>query len=132
MEKHNFNAMEIANFLAKNNKIKKVFYPGLKSHHNHEIAQKQMFGFGGILSLEINGDINSTKKFLENIEIFTLAESLGGVESLIEHPAIMTHSSIDMKTREELGITDTLVRLSIGIEDVEDLKESLQSALDTI
>ena len=132
MEKHNFNAMEIANFLVKNNKIKKVFYPGLKSHHNHEIAQKQMFGFGGILSLEINGDINSTKKFLENIEIFTLAESLGGVESLIEHPAIMTHSSIDMKTREDLGITDTLVRLSIGIEDVEDLKESLQSALDTI
>ena len=91
-----------------------------------------MRGFGGIISLEINGDLNSTKKFLENIEVFTLAESLGGVESLIEHPSMMTHSSIDKQTREELGITDSLVRLSIGIEDVEDLKQSLEDALNSI
>ncbi len=132
MEKHNANAMEIANFLSKHKKIKQIFYPGLKSHPNHESANKQMFGFGGILSVEINGDLNATKKFLENIEIFTLAESLGGVESLIEHPSIMTHSSIDKKTREELGITDSLIRLSIGIEDVEDLKQSLDRALEII
>ena len=91
-----------------------------------------MNGFGGIVSIEINGDLNSTKKFLENIEIFTLAESLGGVESLIEHPSLMTHASIDKKIRDELGITDNLVRLSIGIEDVEDLKKSLDNALSSI
>ena len=132
MEKHNNNAMEITNFLSKHKKIEKIFYPGLKTHPNYESAKKQMFGFGGILSIKLKGDLYSTKKFLENIEIFTLAESLGGVESLIEHPSIMTHSSIDKKTREELGITDNLVRLSIGIEDVEDLKESLDRALETI
>ena len=132
MERHNNNALEIANFLLKHNKINKVFYPGLNSDPNHEVAKKQMKGFGGIVSIDLKGDINSAKKFLENIEIFTLAESLGGVESLIEHPAIMTHASIEKKIREELGISDTLIRLSIGIEDVNDLKESLDKALNLI
>ncbi len=132
MERHNYNAMEIANHLLNHNKINNVFYPGLKSDQNHEVAKKQMKGFGGIVSIDLKGDINSAKKFLENIEIFTLAESLGGVESLIEHPAIMTHASIDKKIREELGISDTLIRLSVGIEDVNDLKESLNKALNLI
>ena len=132
MERHNQNAIEIANYLSKHNKVNKVFYPGLNSDQNHVLAKKQMRGFGGIVSIDIRGDISSAKKFLENIEIFTLAESLGGVESLIEHPAIMTHASIDKKIREELGISDTLIRLSIGIEDVKDLKESLDRALNLI
>ena len=131
-QSHNDNGMEIANFLSKHPHINKTFYPGLQSHQNYESAKKQMNGFGGIVSIEINGDLNSTKKFLENIEIFTLAESLGGVESLIEHPSLMTHASIDKKIRDELGITDNLVRLSIGIEDVEDLKKSLDNALSSI
>ena len=132
MEKHNFNALEIANYLSNHDKVNKVFYPGLKSDHNYEISKKQMNGFGGIVSIDLKGDINSARKFLENIEIFTLAESLGGVESLIEHPAIMTHASIDKKIREDLGITDTLIRLSIGIEDVNDLKDALDKALKLI
>ncbi len=132
MERHNYNGLEIANFLSKHQKIKKVFYPGLKSDPNYENAKKQMNGFGGIVSIELNTDLNGTKKFLENIEIFTLAESLGGVESLIEHPGIMTHSSIDKKIREEIGISDNLLRLSIGIEDVEDLKKVLDDALNLI
>ena len=91
-----------------------------------------MSGFGGIVSLELNTNLNGTLKFLENIEIFTLAESLGGVESLIEHPGIMTHASIDKKTRDELGISDSLVRLSVGIEDIDDLKKALDKALKLI
>ncbi len=132
MEKHNSNALEIANYLSNHDKVNKVFYPGLKSDHNYETSKKQMYGFGGIVSIDLKGDINSARKFLENIEIFTLAESLGGVESLIEHPAIMTHASIDKKIREDLGITDTLIRLSIGIEDVNDLKDALDKALKLI
>ena len=132
MERHNFNALEIANYLSNHEKVNKVFYPGLKSDHNYEISKKQMNGFGGIVSIDLKGDIYSARKFLENIEIFTLAESLGGVESLIEHPAIMTHASIDKKIREDLGITDTLIRLSIGIEDVNDLKDALDKALKLI
>ncbi len=132
MEKHNQNAMEISNYLLNNQKINKVFYPGLKSDSNYEVAKKQMNGFGGILSIDLKGNLDTSKKFLENIEIFTLAESLGGVESLIEHPAIMTHASIDKKTREELGISDTLIRLSIGIEDVNDLKKALDNAFNSI
>ena len=132
MERHNFNALEIANYLSNHEKVNKVFYPGLKSDHNYEISKKQMNGFGGIVSIDLKGDVYSARKFLENIEIFTLAESLGGVESLIEHPAIMTHASIDKKIREDLGITDTLIRLSIGIEDVNDLKDALDKALKLI
>ena len=132
MERHNSNALEIAKFLSEHSKVKKVFYPGLEKDSSNQVAKKQMRGFGGILSIDLNGDINSAKKFLENIKIFTLAESLGGVESLIEHPAIMTHASIDKKIRDELGISDTLIRLSIGIEDIEDLKNALNDALNKI
>jgi len=132
MERHNFNALEIAKFLSEHSKVKKVFYPGLQNDSSNQVAKKQMKGFGGILSIDLNGDINSAKKFLENIKIFTLAESLGGVESLIEHPAIMTHASIDKKIRDELGISETLIRLSIGIEDIEDLKNALSDALNKI
>ena len=132
MERHNSNALELAKYLSKHEKINKVFYPGLETDQNNETAKKQMNGFGGILSIDLKGDINSAKKFLENIEIFTLAESLGGVESLIEHPAIMTHASIDANIRNELGISDTLIRLSVGIEDFDDLKKALDDALSLI
>jgi len=132
MEKHNANAMIISEYLNNHPKIKSVRYPGLKSDPNYNIAKSQMSGFGGIISIELKSDLKGTLNFLENIEIFTLAESLGGVESLIEHPAIMTHASIEENIREELGISDSLVRLSIGIEDVEDLKKALDNALNLI
>jgi len=132
MEKHNTNATIISEYLNNHLKVNKVRYPGLKSDPNHNIAKSQMSGFGGIVSLELNTNLNGTLKFLENIEIFTLAESLGGVESLIEHPGIMTHASIDKKTRDELGISDSLVRLSVGIEDIDDLKKALDKALKLI
>ena len=132
MDRHNSNALELAKYLSKHEKINKVFYPGLETDQNHETAKKQMYGFGGIVSIDLKGDLNSAKKFLENIEIFTLAESLGGVESLIEHPAIMTHASIDANIRNELGISDTLIRLSVGIEDIDDLKKALDDALSLI
>ena len=132
MERHNSNAMIISEFLNNHKKIRKVRYPGLKSDDNHKIASKQMKGYGGIISVELDTNLKGTLKFLENIDIFTLAESLGGVESLIEHPAIMTHASIKKNIREDLGISDSLVRLSIGIEDPEDLKSALDKALDLI
>ena len=129
MERHNYNAKKIAEFLESNNKIEKVIYPGLESHEQYSLAKKQMKGYGGIVSFYIKADINKTKAFLENCQIFSLAESLGGVESLIEHPAIMTHGSIDKNLREKLGITDNFVRASVGIEDVEDLIEDINYAL---
>jgi len=132
MERHNSNAMLISEFLKNHPKIKTVRYPGLKSDPNHELATSQMNGYGGIISIELDTDLKSTLKFLENIEIFTLAESLGGVESLIEHPAIMTHASINKNIRDELGISDSLVRLSIGIEDPEDLKTALENSLNLL
>ena len=132
MEKHNSNAMIISEYLNNHPKVKNVRYPGLKSDPNHKIAKTQMSGFGGIISIELNTDLKGTLNFLENIEIFTLAESLGGVESLIEHPAIMTHASINKEIREELGISDSLIRLSVGIEDSEDLKMALNKALKLI
>ena len=132
MERHNSNAMLISEFLQNHPKIKTVRYPGLKSDPNHELATSQMNGYGGIISIELDTDLNGTIKFLENIEIFTLAESLGGVESLIEHPAIMTHASINKNIRDELGISDSLVRLSIGIEDPEDLKTALENSLNLL
>ena len=132
MERHNSNAMLISEFLNNHPKIKTVRYPGLKSDPNHEVAKSQMNGYGGIISIELDTDLNGTLKFLENIEIFTLAESLGGVESLVEHPAIMTHASIDKSIRDELGISDSLVRLSIGIEDPEDLKTALENSLNLL
>ena len=132
MERHNSNAILISEFLKNHPKIKTVRYPGLKSDPNHELATLQMNGYGGIISIELDTDLKGTLKFLENIEIFTLAESLGGVESLIEHPAIMTHASINKNIRDELGISDSLVRLSIGIEDPEDLKTALENSLNLL
>jgi cystathionine gamma-lyase len=132
MERHNKNGMEVADFLSKHKKIKRVMYPGLKNDPNYKTAKKQMRGFGGIVSIEIDTDISGINKFLKNLKIFTLAESLGGVESLIEHPGIMTHASIEKKIRDELGITDGLLRLSVGIEDINDIIDSLNKALDTI
>ena len=129
MERHCSNAIQIANFLESHNSIQRVIYPGLESHPQHEIAKEQMNGFGGMISGEIKGGLEGAKKFLERTEIFSLAESLGGVESLIEHPAIMTHASIPPEVREEIGISDGLVRLSVGIEALEDLTDDLEKAL---
>jgi cystathionine gamma-lyase len=132
MEAHAKNAMIIAEFLENHPKIEKVIYPGLSSHPQHELAKSQMSGFGGMLSLYIKGGLEETKRFLEEVNLFVLAESLGGVESLIEHPAIMTHASVPSEERAILGITDNFVRVSVGIEDVNDLKKDLNDALETI
>jgi cystathionine beta-lyase/cystathionine gamma-synthase len=132
MEKHNSNAMQIASFLQNYPKISKVYYPGLENSKNHDIAKKQMHGFGGMMSIVLDTDMEGVKKFLKNLSIFTLAESLGGVESLIEHPATMTHASIDKDIRESLGISETLLRLSIGIEDTSDIQADLEEALKQI
>lgn len=129
MERHCENALEIANLLEGHSSIERVFYPGLESHPQHEIANKQMNGYGGMITVILKGGLDSATRFLENTEIFSLAESLGGVESLIEHPAIMTHASIPKEKRESLGIKDGLVRLSVGIEDLGDLKEDIIKAL---
>lgn len=128
MEKHNLNAIKIAEFLEKHPKVNRVIYPGLKSHPQHELAKKQMRGFGGIVSFEID-DHEKAKQIVSRFKIFTLAESLGGVESLVCHPATMTHASIPKEIREKNGLTDGIIRLSIGIEDVEDLLEDLNQAL---
>jgi len=129
MERHNKNAVEIARYLQEHPKVKRIYYPGLESHPQHELARSQMKGFGGMLSFEIDGGLKEAKAFLENLKIFSLAESLGGVESLIEHPALMTHASIPKEEREKTGITDSLIRVSLGIEDVDDLKKDLDNAL---
>ena len=129
MERHNKSAMEIAKFLEKRKDIKKVIYPGLKTHPQHKLAARQMNGFGGIVSFEIKGKLPKARSFLRKTKIFTLAESLGGVESLIEHPGLMTHASLSKDRREKLGISDTLIRLSIGLENIEDLKEDITQAL---
>ena len=132
MRAHASNAIEIAKFLEAHPKVDKVIYPGLESHPQHELAKRQMSGFGGMLSIYIKGGIAESRKFLEEVELFALAESLGGVESLIEHPAIMTHASVPVEERNNLGIADNFVRLSVGVEDVEDLKADLSRALDQI
>ncbi len=129
MERHCTNAHEIANLLESHQSIEKVIYPGLLSHPQHDIAKKQMKGFGGMISVVLKGGLDSAKSFLERTKIFSLAESLGGVESLIEHPAIMTHASIPREVREEIGISDGLVRLSVGIESLEDLVEDIENSL---
>ncbi len=128
MERHNKNAMEIAKYLVNHQKIKKVFYPGLESHPQHSIARKQMRGFGGMISFEVE-NFEFAKTVLKKFKLFTLAESLGGVESLVCHPASMTHASIPKEIREKNGLTDGLIRLSIGIEDIEDLINDLEQAL---
>ncbi len=133
MERHCENANEIAEFLAKHPKVKAVNFPGFKTHPNHEIAKRQMSDFGGMVSFTLkNDDIKAAKKLTRLTRIFTLAESLGGVESLIEHPASMTHSSIPRAVRLKSGLEDTLIRLSVGVEDPEDLVNDLKQALDKI
>ena len=132
MRAHEENAIKIADFLIEHPNVEKVIYPGLESHPQHEIAKSQMNGFGGMLSLYIKGGLSESNKFLKQLSLFTLAESLGGVESLIEHPAIMTHASVPVKERNELGITDNFIRISVGIEDIDDLKADLKQALDAI
>jgi cystathionine gamma-lyase len=129
MQAHCESAMDIARWLEKHPAIEKVIYPGLKSHPQHALARRQMDGFGGIISAEVKGGIRAARKMLERCELFALAESLGGVESLIEHPGIMTHASIPPATRKRLGISDGLIRLSVGVEDVEDLRSELSRAL---
>ncbi|MGY3232371.1 cystathionine gamma-lyase [Luteibacter sp. HA06] len=129
MQAHCASALDIARWLEKHPAIEKVIYPGLKSHPQHALARRQMDGFGGIISAEVKGGIRAARKMLERCELFALAESLGGVESLIEHPGIMTHASIPPATRKRLGISDGLIRLSVGVEDVEDLRAELARAL---
>ena len=131
MQKHNENGEKVASFLESHPKITKIHYPGTDQKYK-SIASKQMRGFGGMMSVVLDTNLEGVNTFLSNLKIFTLAESLGGVESLIEHPAIMTHASIDKKIRDSLGISDSLLRLSVGIEDVEDIIDDLKQALDTI
>lgn len=129
MERHCSNAMAIAQRLEAHPGVKQVIYPGLASHPQHELAKRQMHGFGGMISVVLDRDLQGTLRMLERTELFTLAESLGGVESLIEHPAIMTHASIPPHVRDELGISDAFIRLSVGVENVDDLIADLEQAL---
>jgi cystathionine beta-lyase len=129
MQRHCENAFKVAHFLNTNPMVEKVYWPGLETHFNHDVAKRQMRNFGGMLSFRIKGYTkDQTIKFLEKLHLFTLAESLGGVESLCGHPATMTHASIPQEEREKSGVTDSLIRLSVGIEDADDLIEDLQKA----
>ena len=129
MERHCSNAQNVAEFLENNTSVKRVIYPGLISHPDHKLAKRQMNMFGGMVSVILDGDINHIRAVLKKFTIFTLAESLGGVESLVNHPAIMTHASVPKDIRERLGIVDGLLRLSVGIEDISDIKADLDNAL---
>jgi cystathionine gamma-lyase len=128
MQRHAENAQQIAEWLARHDQVEKVIYPGLPSHPQHELARRQMRGFGGVMSFVIRGGLERARRFLGACRLFTCAESLGGVESLIEHPAIMTHASVPLAQRERLGIVDGFIRISVGIEDVEDLIADLDHA----
>lgn len=132
MQAHCANTLELAHWLDAHPKSAQVIYPGLPKHPQHTLASRQMHGFGGMLSMFLRTDLAGTKRFLERCELFTLAESLGGVESLISHPGLMSHGSLPAARRETLGITDNLVRLSVGIEDVADLKRDLEAAFAAI
>jgi cystathionine beta-lyase/cystathionine gamma-synthase len=130
MQRHCENALALARWLETHPRVAKVHYPGLPSHPQHALAQRQMQrGFGGMVTIELKGGLDESRRFLERCRLFALAESLGGVESLIEHPALMTHASLPAETRAELGISDSLCRLSVGIEDLEDLQADLEQAL---
>lgn len=129
MRAHCENAMELARWLQRQPTLKRVIYPGLKSHPQHALAGKQMDGYGGMISIEVNGGLRKARRMMERCKLFGLAESLGGVESLINHPAIMTHASVPADKRKRLGISDSLVRLSVGVEDVADLRAELEAAL---
>ena len=132
MERHCSNALEIARWLEEQPQVKSVSYPGLKSHRQHDLARQQMRGFGGMVTIVLKADLAGTKRFLEDTHLFSLAESLGGVESLINHPGLMTHASVPKEQRDALGVTDSLVRLSVGVEDVRDLVDDLKTALEAI
>ncbi len=132
MKEHEKNAVEIVSYLRDSKKVRKIYYPGLEDHENHEVARKQMKGFGGMISFRLHTDNEGVKRFVGSLKYISLAESLGGVESLIEIPSMMTHSGIPRETRERNGITDDLIRLSVGIEDADDLIEDLSRALDKV
>lgn len=132
MEKHHQNALEIAEFLQAHPRVKKVYYPGLSSHPHHSIAKRQMSGFGGVVSVEFDLSLDQTKKLISSLQVFSLAESLGGVESLVDHPASMTHASLSKEEREARGLSDGLVRFSVGIEDIEDLLQDLRTQLSLV
>ncbi|MCB1768042.1 MAG: PLP-dependent transferase, partial [Candidatus Competibacteraceae bacterium] len=132
MQAHAANAMAVAHFLEAHPKVARVLYPGLPSFPQHDLAKRQASGFGGMMAIELASDLAGARRFLEAVRIFTLAESLGGVESLIEHPAIMTHASVPADVRAKLGIGDTLIRLSIGIETCADLLADLDQALHAV
>jgi len=129
MKQHEENTAAVASYLTGHPAVKKVFYPGLDSHPGHEIAKRQMKGFGGMVSFESKEGIEAVNSFLRRIKVFSLAESLGGVSSLAEHPATMSHASIPKEHREKVGITDELVRLSVGLENIDDLIDDLNQAL---
>jgi cystathionine gamma-lyase len=129
MQRHSENAMQLAHCLEGHPSVERVLYPGLESHPQHHLAKRQMTTFGGMISVVLKGDLEYARRTLERCRVFALAESLGGVESLIEHPAIMTHASVPVEQRRALGISDTLIRLSVGVEDIDDLKADLQRAL---
>jgi cystathionine beta-lyase/cystathionine gamma-synthase len=131
MERHNANGLALAQFLASDARVAAVHYPGLPSHPQHDLACRQMRGFGGLIAFDL-GSIAHARTLLNNVRLIALAESLGGVESLISHPATMTHAAVPAERREALGITDGLVRLSVGIEDIEDLRDDLAQALDAV
>ena len=128
MQRHNENAVRFAKHLEESGYCKKIYYPGLPAHPRHELAKKQMRGFGGMISADFD-DVETAKKILKNVKIFTLGESLGGVESLISHPASMTHAAVPKEKRDAMGLTESLVRFSVGIEDIEDLIEDLEQAI---
>jgi cystathionine gamma-lyase len=132
LERHCESALQLAGWLEQHPKVSKVYYPGLESHPQHALARRQMNGFGGIISVELKTDLAGSRRFLERCHVFALAESLGGVESLIEHPAIMTHATIPAAQRASLGITDSLIRLSVGVEHIDDLRQDLANAFDAI
>jgi cystathionine beta-lyase/cystathionine gamma-synthase len=131
MEQHDRNGRRVADFLTKHKKVKKVFYPGLPDHPQYELAQRQMTGFGSMITFE-TGSLSNAKKMLKKVRVCSLAESLGGVETLISHPATMTHAALGEKGRKEIGITDGMVRISVGIENVEDILADLDDALAAI
>jgi cystathionine beta-lyase/cystathionine gamma-synthase len=131
MERHNVNAQAIAEFLDRHPKVSRVHYPGLPSHPQHVLASRQMRGYGGIVSFAL-GSLDRARTFLNNLKLCALAESLGGVETLISHPASMTHASVPPERRHAIGLTDDMVRISVGLEDLEDLLEDLSSALDLV
>jgi cystathionine beta-lyase/cystathionine gamma-synthase len=131
MAQHNVNGLALAEFLAGHPKVRRVYYPGLASHPQHALAARQMRGFGGMLSFDL-GSLEHARRLLNRVRLMALAESLGGVESLISHPATMTHASVPADRREAIGITDGLVRISAGIEDLDDLKADLTQALDAV